>query len=99
MTFAEITRVMLGNMDFFQLRNVADKYGVAYRGIRRQKLLKEVEKVIVAKSMNSDAALVAKAPQGATSARPDLKSVGAVGSRSKKAPLGINTFSARNSSL
>ncbi|MCB0271632.1 MAG: hypothetical protein KDD46_01305 [Bdellovibrionales bacterium] len=98
MTFAEITRVMLGHMDFFQLRNVAEKYGVAYRGIRRQKLLKDVEKAIVAKSHHVDT-VASKGPQGATSAKPVLKAVPSKGTTRKSPRVGINTFSARNSSL
>lgn len=98
MTFAEITRVMLGNMDFFQLRNVAEKYGVSFRGIRRQKLLKEVERTIVARSMTPIAPdILDDEPQGAMSAKPDLSKMGKKGK--EKQPLTINTFSARNSSL
>jgi|GEM_PF-3842370 len=100
MTFAEITRVMLGNMDFFQLRNVAEKYEIAFRGVRRQKLLKEVEKTIVARSIKPiEADILDDEPQGAMSAKPDLSLMGKKGKGKEKSALAINTFSARNSSL
>ncbi len=96
MTFQEITRIMLSNMDFFQLRNTAKKYDIAFRGVRRQKLMRDIERTIVAKSMKPET-LAAQASQGAVSARPVLKQNR---KSSPKGPrIGINTISARNSSL
>lgn len=57
MTFDELTRVMLSSMDFFELRRTAARYGVAFQGVRRSKLLKDLEKKITTKGampQNSD---------------------------------------------
>lgn len=93
MTFTEITRLMLSNMDFFQLRNVAKKYDVPFRGVRRQQLMRNIERLIIAKS-----AVKKPLVQGATSAKPVLTQNPSKGASSRR-PVGINTFSARNSSL
>lgn len=101
MTFSEITRMMLNSMDFFELRRTAARYTVPYQGIRRQKLIRDLERKILSKSViqihSQQAAevpagqsLAARSPVGATSAKPNL---------SERKPLGgmrINTFSARN---
>lgn len=50
MNFSELTRVMLSSMDFFELRRTAARYGVAYQGVRRSKLLRDLEKKITSKS-------------------------------------------------
>lgn len=104
MTFPEITRMMLNSMDFFELRRTAARYSVAYQGVRRQRLIRDIERKIFSKSlpqvkkplMEEVAAgqtLASSSPEGAVSAKPSLKPT-------KKATLGttrINTFSARNS--
>lgn len=98
MTFAEITRVMLNSMDFFQLRRTAKRYEIAFQGIRRQKLIRDLERKILARTMKVETPVltVTKQPQGAVSAKPVLTSK--KGMPAKRAPgIGINTFSARNS--
>ncbi len=102
MTFSEITRMMLNSMDFFELRRTAARYAVPYQGVRRQKLIRDLERKIIAKTHPQaapDAAstevpagqtLAARSPVGAVSAKPSL---------TDRKPLGgmrINTFSARN---
>lgn len=98
MTFAEITRIMLNSMDFFQLRRTAKRYEIPYQGIRRQKLIRDLERKILARTAKTAQVSAAKLPQGATSAKPVLeapkKGLG------KRTPgIGINTFSARNSTF
>jgi hypothetical protein len=96
MTFAEITRVMLNSMDFFQLRRTAKRYEVGFQGVRRQKLIRDLERKILARTMKSTTA--SKQPQAAVSARPVLEAPKkSLGKRSSS--LGINTFSARNSTF
>lgn len=50
MTFNELTRVMLSSMDFFELRRTAARYGVPFQGVRRSKLLRDLEKKITSKN-------------------------------------------------
>jgi len=50
MTFSELTRVMLHSMDFFELRRTAARYDIAYQGVRRNKLIRELEKKIILKN-------------------------------------------------
>jgi hypothetical protein len=50
MSFSELTRVMLSSMDFFELRRTAARYGVSYQGVRRSKLLRDLEKKITSKN-------------------------------------------------
>ena len=50
MTFSELTRLMLHSMDFFELRRTAARYDVAYQGVRRNKLIRELEKKIILKN-------------------------------------------------
>ena len=50
MTFSELTRLMLHSMDFFELRRTAARYEVAYQGVRRNKLVRELEKKIILKN-------------------------------------------------
>jgi hypothetical protein len=102
MTFSEITRMMLNSMDFFELRRTAARYTVPYQGVRRQKLIRDLERKILAKStpqgnlsqksieVPAGQSLAARSPVGAVSAKPSL---------TERKPLGgtrINTFSARN---
>ena len=95
MTFAEITRVMLNSMDFFQLRRTAKRYEIPYQGIRRQKLIRDLERKIVARTAKP---VEASKPQAAVSARPVLEAPKkSLGKRSST--IGINTFSARNSTF
>ncbi len=97
MTFHELTRMMLTSMDFFELRRTAGRYNVPFQGVRRQKLIRDIERKILLKSLPTTGAMpmnvavttvAAQSPEGAVSARPkitpDVK-------RS-----GINTFSARS---
>ena len=99
MTFAEITRIMLNSMDFFQLRRTAKRYEIPFQGIRRQKLIRDLERKILARTVKTPAQQVsAKLPQGAVSAKPVLEaSKRGLGKRTPSA--GINTFSARNSTF
>lgn len=96
MTFAEITRIMLNSMDFFQLRRTAKRYEIPFQGIRRQKLIRDLERKILARTTKTEAPVVAmKQPQGAVSAKPVLTAK--KGIPAKRTPgIGINTFSARN---
>lgn len=50
MTFSELTRIMLHSMDFFELRRTAARYDVAFQGVRRNKLVRELEKKIILKN-------------------------------------------------
>ncbi|MFH1018661.1 MAG: hypothetical protein V1798_10845 [Pseudomonadota bacterium] len=94
--------MMLNSMDFFELRRTAARYTVVYQGVRRQKLVRDLERVILAKAnprqfLRSDmpeamvTTVAASSPEGAVSAKPKLtqptKSFG--GTR-------INTFSTRS---
>lgn len=98
MTFAEITRIMLNSMDFFQLRRTAKRYEIPFQGVRRQKLIRDLERKILARTMKSVApAAVAKQPQGAVSAKPVLEAKKSIGKRTPG--IGISTFSARNSNF
>jgi hypothetical protein len=100
MTFAEITRIMLNSMDFFQLRRTAKRYEIPFQGTRRQKLIRDLERKIVARTVKAPAQqLVAtKLPQGATSAKPILEAP-RKGMGKRSPGIGINTFSARNSTF
>lgn len=100
MTFAEITRIMLNSMDFFQLRRTAKRYEIAFQGIRRQKLIRDLERKIVARTVKAPAQLLVatKLPQGATSAKPVLEAP-KKGMGKRSPGIGINTFSARNSTF
>lgn len=97
MTFPELTRIMLNSMDFFELRRTAARYTVAYQGVRRQKLIRDLERKILSKSVPQASAELPKAmadryPEGATSAKPnqaESKAFKPVGTR-------INTFSTRS---
>ena len=102
MTFSEITRMMLSSMDFFELRRMAARYGVTYQGVRRQKLMRDLERKIVAKSTGQSQQVVAAAdvPAGETiAARSPVGAMSAKPSLTERKPLGgtrINTFSTRN---
>lgn len=99
MTFAEITRIMLNSMDFFQLRRTAKRYELQFQGVRRQKLIRDLERKILARTTKSASTLVAsKVPQGATSAKPVLEQT-KKGLGKRTPGIGINTFSARNSTF
>lgn len=54
MTFSELTRLMLHSMDFFELRRTAARYEVPYQGVRRNKLVRELEKKIILKNAQLD---------------------------------------------
>ncbi len=54
MTFSELTRLMLHSMDFFELRRTAARYEVPYQGVRRNKLIRELEKKIILKNTELD---------------------------------------------
>ena len=100
MTFPELTRVMLSSMDFFELRRTAARYAVPYQGVRKQKLIRDLERKILSKSMPAaelhpdadDIAARPQYPEGAVSAKPQLQPTreGTIGTTR------INTFSARN---
>lgn len=98
MTFAEITRIMLNSMDFFQLRRTAKRYEIAFQGVRRQKLIRDLERKILARTVKSPVALIATKSQGATSAKPSLEA-GKKGVGKRVPGIGINTFSARNTNF
>jgi len=63
MNFSELTRVMLSSMDFFELRRTAARYGVPYQGVRRSKLLRDLEKKITSKGAASAADIEASKPK------------------------------------
>ena len=106
MTFSDITKLMLNSMDFFELRRTAGRYAVSFQGVRRQKLIKDIEKKILEKNLQgkqrkiaamdvaagqmSSTALDMQMSEGATSARPEIKR------ETKKVVAKINTFSARH---
>jgi hypothetical protein len=101
MTFQEITKMMLNSMDFFELRRTAARYAVAYQGVRRQKLVRDLERAILAKanprfltnsvSVSSGHTVAENSPEGAVSAKPKLtESVKSFGGTR------INTFSTRS---
>ncbi len=99
MTFQEVTKMMLNSMDFFELRRTAARYTVPYQGVRRQKLIRDLERKILAKSAPQpeihpeavDMPTVAEtSPQGAVSAKPKME-----GNRNVFRGPRINTFSTR----
>lgn len=89
-------------MDFFQLRKTAKRYEIPYQGIRRQKLIRDLERKVLARTSKAgiQQAAANKLPQGAVSAKPVLESPkkGISGKRSSTS-IGINTFSARNTTF
>ena len=89
MTFIDITRTMLTSMDFFELRRTASRYEVPFQGVRRQKLIKDIEKQIMlkAEAKQGKKKKVVTGSAGAVSARPKIER--------KISP--ITTFSPRNS--
>ncbi|MCB0308257.1 MAG: hypothetical protein KDD48_02710 [Bdellovibrionales bacterium] len=102
MTFTDITRMMLTSMDFFELRRTAARYAVPFQGVRRQKLIKEIERKILTKNQSEmpsllveSATVASLSPEGAVSAKPSLKNQ----KRGKMDAPRINTFSARNTSF
>ena len=54
MTFSELTRLMLHSMDFFELRRTAARYDVPFQGVRRNKLVREIERRIILKNTQLD---------------------------------------------
>lgn len=100
MNFTEITRMMLSSMDFFELRRTAARYSVPFQGVRRQKLMKDVERRILEKNQKTamlaksdmKSTVATKSPEGAVSAKPSLKGQ----KTGKSSAPRINTFSARN---
>ncbi len=102
MTFQEITKMMLNSMDFFELRRTAARYAVPYQGVRRQKLVRDLERVILAKAnpgqiMRTEASeamsstVASTSPEGAVSAKPKLTSPAKTFGGTR-----INTFSTRS---
>ncbi len=103
MTFAELTRVMLGSMDFFELRRTAARYGVPYQGVRRTKLLRDLERTITTKNAEAirPTATQAAAPvrQSAVKAPASTATVRGRGSNSdKNRSMKINTYTSGNRS-
>ena len=100
MTFHEITKMMLASMDFFELRRTAARYQIPYQGVRRQKLIRDLERKILLKASPTQLApsalpavttLAAHSPEGAVSAKPKLVGPPAKGFGGAR----INTFSTR----
>ncbi len=92
MNFTELTRVMLHSMDFFELRRTAARYGVPYQGVRRNKLIRDIERKIVLK--NSPARQVNTPVSSAVimqNSAPSQKKV--VNQTPKTAAPRINTYS------
>ena len=87
MNFPEFTRVMLGSMDFFELRRTAARYGVAYQGVRRAKLLRDIERKICAK--NAD---VGTTEEVVASMNMDAGTSSKKKGSKKKASMVINTY-------
>lgn len=89
-------------MDFFELRRTAARYSVPYQGIRRQKLVRDLERTIIAKSAQNGQKVIkaSDVPAGETiAARSPVGAVSAKPSMQDRKPLGgtrINTFSARD---
>jgi len=100
MTFNDVTKMMLNSMDFFELRRTAARYTVAYQGVRRQKLIKDIEKKLLDKNKAPSTGLVltaaSRSPEGAVSAKPNLKNQKSV---QKVTTAKINNFSARNNTF
>lgn len=103
MTFHEVTRMMLNSMDFFELRRTAGRYAVPFQGVRRQKLIRDLERAIVAKKMaqlesksatSSEKSIAERSPEGAVSAKPNLNDLPKV--ERPMSGLRINTFSTRS---
>ena len=101
MTFTEVTRMMLNSMDFFELRRTAARYSVSFQGVRRQKLIKDIEKKLLEKNKMGipslalkSSTVASKAPEGAVSAKPSLKDA-----KSPRGMAKINNFSARNNTF
>ena len=99
MTFQDITKMMLNSMDFFELRRTAARYGIPYQGVRRQKLVRDIERKILSKANPQVAfqpemslsTVAATSPEGAVSAKPKL-----TGPPKSYAGPRINTFSTRS---
>ena len=99
MTFNDVTKMMLNSMDFFELRRTAARYTVAYQGVRRQKLIKDIEKKLLDKNKTPSGLVLTvaeRSPEGAVSAKPSLKNQKSV---QKVTTAKINNFSARNNTF
>lgn len=99
MTFNDVTKMMLNSMDFFELRRTAARYTVPYQGVRRQKLIKDIERKLTDKNKEPSLLVVTTAsqsPEGAVSAKPNLKNQKSV---QKASTAKINNFSARNNTF
>ena len=101
MTFQEVTKMMLNSMDFFELRRTAARYAIPYQGVRRQKLVRDLEKAILAKgnprqALQNDAlqtsSVASSSPEGAVSAKPKLTET----QKPVSSGARINTFSTRS---
>jgi len=99
MTFQEVTKMMLNSMDFFELRRTAARYAIPFQGVRRQKLIRDLERKILSKGLPTAvshpqaplmaATVASQSPMGAVSAKPKLEA-----SKAFRGPR-INTFSTR----
>jgi hypothetical protein len=71
MNFNELTRIMLSSMDFFELRRTAARYSVPFQGVRRSKLLRDLERKITAKNAGAGQVAISAEdlPQNLTSAK------------------------------
>lgn len=94
MNFSELTRVMLHSMDFFELRRTAARYGVSYQGIRRNKLIRDIERKIAIKNNPNHFATMVQTPLNGMLINNDSQQKRKV-ANSKGAPK-VNTIS-RNS--
>ena len=98
MTFQEVTKMMLNSMDFFELRRTAARYAVPFQGVRRQKLVRDLERKILMKG-NTEGQMTSADMSSATSVVSQQLPEGAVSAKPKLEPqpksFGINTFSTR----
>jgi len=99
MTFSELTRLMLHSMDFFELRRTAERYDVPFQGVRRNKLVRDIErKIILKNSQANDAA--ANIETRSIAQAPEMRDEKILKYRKQLKPLlstRINTFSAMDS--
>lgn len=98
MTFTDIAHTMLTSMDFFELRKTAARYSVSYQGVRRQQLIRDIQRKLMTKSLPArtqelEVTDKKEAPMGAVSARPKLDRKASKGG--KKGTATINNLSSR----
>lgn len=95
MNFNEMTRVMLHSMDFFELRRTAARYGIPYQGVRRNKLIRDIERKIALKNSPNFMATVTETPiNGAVLAEMEMQAPVKQAKANELAPR-INTYSNR----